>query len=342
MTVADRIPADEEIEPPNQGQEGQEGQEGHEAQEAQGTQGRGPVSSPPWERQRRRPTTTAALIRQGFGSALLILSACMLGFGLWFTLFSRLHYEHAQHAAYDALRVELAEGVGPLGPTVPNDSSKVLSLGVPLALLQIPAIGLQAVVLEGTTGQVLENGPGHLRDTPLPGQAGVSVVMGRRAAYGGPFSKLGTVNPGDEVTVITQQARSVYKVLDLRRGGDPSPPPPAAGQGRLILVTADGAPFAPSGLLYVDADLTTKPQTAPPSLISATALSPSENALGTDQQAWLPLVLWGQLLLLVTIALSWLRHEWGRWQTWIIAVPILGYIVVSVADEVTRLLPNLL
>ena len=50
----------------------------------------------------------------------------------------------------------------------------------------------------------------------------------------------------------------------------------------------------------------------------------------------------GQLLLLVTIALSWLRNNWGRWQTWIIAVPLLGYVVLSISDEVARLLPNLL
>ena len=301
----------------------------------------GQPSSAPWG-PRRRPATPGAQIRQGLSSAIMILSACLLAFGLWFTLLSKLHYDHAQLGAYDALRVELAEGTAPLGPTEPNNPNQLLPLGTPLAVLSIPAIGLRAVVLEGTTGQVLEDGPGHLRDTPLPGQAGVSVIMGRRAAYGGPFSKLSTLNPGDVITVVTQQATSTYQVLDLRRAGDPSPPPPAVGQGRLILVTADGAPFAPTGLLYVDADLTSKPQADPPFLLPASDLSPSENALTADPSAWLPLVLWGQLLLLATIGLSWLRNEWGRWQTWIIAVPVLAYIVLSVSDEVARLLPNLL
>jgi sortase A len=95
-------------------------------------------------------------------------------------------------------------------------------------------------------------------------------------------------------------------------------------------------------MLYVDASLTSKPQPAPPMVLSASNLAPSENVLGTDPQAWLPLVLWGQLLLLVTMALSWFRNVWGRWQTWIVAVPVLGYIMLSLADEVTRLLPNLM
>lgn len=291
---------------------------------------------------RRRTVSTATLVRQSVGSSLLILSACLLGFGLWFTLFSRLHYDHAQLGAYEALRVELANGTAPLGPTEPDNSSQLLPLGTPMAVLTIPAIGLRTVVLEGTTGQVLEDGPGHLRDTPLPGQVGISVIMGRRAAYGGPFSKLSTLSPGDPISVVTQQTEAQYQVLDLRRGGDPSPPPPSSGQGRLILVTADGAPFAPTGLLYVDATLTSKAQPDPSYLLPSSDLSPSENALATDPQAWLPLVLWGQLLLLVTMGLSWLRNEWGRWQTWIIAVPVLAYVVLSISDEVTRLLPNVL
>jgi hypothetical protein len=60
--------------------------------------------------------------------------------------------------------------------------------------------------------------------------------------------------------------------------------------------------------------------------------------MGTDQQAWLLIVLWGQLLLLATIALSWLRNEWGRWQTWAIAVPVLSYIMLPLSDEITRVL----
>ena len=303
--------------------------------------------SPASEARRRRPAGPGTVARQGIGSAILILSACLLGFVTWLAFLSKLHYDRAQHAAYDAVRATLAAGTTPVGPTqvvnpnVAGSPSVLVPPGTPVAVLSIPSIGLRAVVLQGTTGSVLENGPGHLRDTQMPGQVGISVIMGRRAAYGGPFSKLSTLNPGDPLTVVTGQTVAQFKVLDLRRGGDPSPPLPATGQSRLILVTADGAPFAPSGMLYVDADLTSKPQPAPSMVLSANDLAPSENAMGTETQAWLPIVLWGQLLLLVTLALSWLWIRWGKWQTWVIALPVLGYLVLSVADEVTRLLPNL-
>jgi sortase A len=316
--------------------------------EDQGVESPGPVTSAPRAGQRRRPLTPATLARQAVGSTLLILAICALGFVVWLALFSKLHYDHAQHGAYDTLRYELAEGTAPTGPTeivnpnAANSPTELVPFGAPVALLSIPQIGLRAVVLQGTTSSVLENGPGLLRDTPLPGQVGISVIMGRRAAYGGPFSKLASLAPGDAFTVVTGQTVAQYEVLDLRRGGDSSPPPPAAGQSRLILVTADGPPFAPSGLLYVDANLTSKPQPTPPMVLSSSDISPSENAMGTEPQAWLPIVLWGQLLLLVTLGLSWLRYAWGRWQTWLVAVPVLAYIVLSVGDEVTRLLPNVI
>ena len=296
---------------------------------------------------RRRAVSTETLVRRGIGSAFLILAACLLSFVVWVVFLSQLHYDRAQHNAYDALRVSLAEGTAPIGPTevvnpnVVNSPTVAVPLGTPLAVLSIPRIRLNAVVLQGTTGSVLENGPGHLRDTQMPGQVGVSVIMGRRAGYGGPFAKLSTLNPGDTFTVITGQTTAQYRVLDLRRGGDRTPPPPASGQSRLILITADGTPFAPTGLLYVDADLTSKPQPAPPMTLSPADLSPSENPLGTEPQAWLPIVFWGQLMLLITLGLSWAWNAWGKWQAWAIAIPALGYLVFTVSDQVTRLLPNL-
>jgi LPXTG-site transpeptidase (sortase) family protein len=279
-----------------------------------------------------------------------VLSASLLIFALWFTLLSGLHYDRAQHAAYNELRVQLAQGTAPNAPTKSPGTSangtplpaKLLPLGTPVAVLSIPAIKLRAVVLEGTTGGVLENGPGHLRDTVLPGQIGVSVVMGRRAAYGGPFSRLGALNLGDEIDTVTGQGVAKYTVIDLRRAGDPNPTPVAAGGGRLILLTADGAPFVPTGVLYVDANLTSKPQPAAAPVLTSSNLPTDENAMGTDTSAWLPIVFILQLLLIITTGLSWLRFAWGRWQTWLIGVPISGYVMLMLADQITRLLPNLM
>ena len=303
---------------------------------------------PPAAYRRRPPLSVGRLVAQGVGTFLLILALTALGFVAWVGLFSGLHYDKAQLAAYEQLRVELANGTAPNGPTqisfaepAPGQTitPQPLPMGAPVAVLSIPAIGLRTVILQGTTGSVLENGPGHLRDTVMPGQAGVSVILGRQTAYGGPFGGLPSLVPGDSIKVVTGQTIAAYKVIDLRRAGDPLPPTLANGAGRMILVTADGSPLVPAGILYVDADETSKP--VPSSGVALPALAPAENAMATDQGAWLPIVLWGQLLVLVAFALSWLWTAWGKWQTWIIAVPAVGFLVLCIADQATRLLPNL-
>jgi sortase A len=210
-----------------------------------------------------------------------------------------------------------------------------------VAVLSVPKIHVKEVVFEGTTPSVLQNGPGHLRDTPLPGQAGVSEIMGRAATYGGPFGRLSHLHAGDLITVLTGQGESRFRVLDVRHEGDPLPTPLLVGRGRLVLATAAGTPFIPSGVLRVDADLISPTLETPASVLSANDLSPSERAMGTDPSAWVPLVLWGQGLVLAAVLLTWARTRWGRWQTWIVAVPVLLFFGLAVADQAARLLPNL-
>ncbi len=280
--------------------------------------------------------------RQVGGTMLLIFASVLVGFAIWLAFGSRLYFARVQHDSYQSFRVPLASGVAPVGPTDPFNPNRLVALGTPVAILKIPAIQMQDVVLEGSTGRVLQGGPGHVRDTVLPGQQGVSVILGRRAAYGGPFAGLGSLVPGEPITVVTQEGVAQYQVIDIRREGDPLPPALADGSGRLVLVTADGPPFAPTGKLFIDADLVTKPFATPAPVLTAATLPPDENAMGIDNSAWVPIVLWGQLLVLAAAAASWLSRAWGRWQTWIVAIPVLGYLSVIVADQVTRLLPNIL
>ena len=295
----------------------------------------------PASSERRRADSPAALVRETAGAALLILALVLVGFVLWFALLSRLHYDRVQVTAYATFRNDLAVATAPTGPTNPANPAQLLAPGTPVAVLSIPEIGLNSVVFEGTSGRILEGGPGHLRDTPLPGQPGVSVIFGRRTAYGGPFSRLPSLRVGDVFTATTGQGVGTYRVIDLRRAGD-KVPPFTAGQGRLILVTADGPPLAPTGVLRVDADLTSKPSPAPAMVVSAFELTPSEQALGTDPLAWLPVVLWGALLLAAAGSLAWTARQWGRWPTWIVAVPVVLFLSLSIADQVARLLPNLM
>lgn len=301
----------------------------------------------PARRERRPDDNRWTLVRETAANALLILALCLIGFVLWFAVLSRLHYDRVQVNAYATFRTSLAMATAPTGPLVPppitdpTGSNSLLANGTAVAVLNIPQISLTSVVFQGTTGQALEGGPGHQRDTPMPGQPGVSVIFGRRTSYGGPFSRLPSLHVGDVFTLTTGQGVATYRVIDLRRAGDPIPPY-TAGSGRVVLVTADGPPLAPTGVLDVDAELTSKPSPAPAMIITPSDLGASEQALGTDPNALIAVVLWGVLLLGFAALLSWARRRWGRWQCWIVAVPVAGFLGLSIADQVAQLLPNLM
>lgn len=273
------------------------------------------------------------------GAALTVLGLVVLSFVLHLLLVTQVRYERTQQIAHADFRTDLARGVAPVGQT--DIDGALLDPGRPVAVLRIPALGTQDVVLEGTTSAVLENGLGHRRDTCLPGQAGVSVVMGRRAAYGGPFSGINLLRPGDAVIAITGQGRHDYRIRGVRRPGDPVPPALADGAGRLTLVTADGPPYLPTNVLYVDADLMSAVQPMPSRRFGAQSLPSAEKAMATDTGAWTAVVLWGQALLLGACAVSWAVARWGRWQAWVVGVPLLAALGTTVADHVARVLPNL-
>lgn len=255
-------------------------------------------------------------------------------------LVSSLGQRSAQQGLFDRFRAELAQGTAPVGPTDAN--GEPLDIGEPVAYLEIPEIGLRQVVVEGTTSSALMAGPGHRRDTPLPGQVGVSVVAGRRAAYGGPFARIDELERGDAIEVTAGQGEFEFTVVAVRREGDPLPIPPRSGEGRLVLATADGTPLLPDGVLRVDAELDGDAEPGPRRLIGPGNLPGSEEILGTDTSQLWQLALWLQALVLVAVGgvLAW--HRWGRAQAWIVFLPPLVLVSLYVSNHTARLVPNVL
>jgi LPXTG-site transpeptidase (sortase) family protein len=271
------------------------------------------------------------------GAALTVLALLLLGFAANLTVIGHIEHARAQQTGYDRLREELALGTAPVGPT--DQNGHPVAEGAPVAVLHIPRIGVREVVFQGTTSGVLMSGPGHLRNTPMPGQPGTSTIMGRQWGYGSPFLHIDELHVGDPITVTTGQGNQQYEVTAVRRPGDPAPAQLAAGQGRLTLVTATGGPYTPHGVLRVDALLTGTAQPAP---ASGGTVSAAELPLAGDQSAWLPVLLWLQALLLATVAVTWCFRRWGRWQTWTAGLPVLIALVLGLSGSITQLLPNLL
>jgi len=277
-------------------------------------------------------------MRAGFALWVGLIAAGLVAWTVVYAFgVSALQERHDQSVLYSKLREELSAATAPLGG--------VIEPGSPVALISMPSAGLRdVVVVEGTAAGDLTAGPGHRRDTPLPGQAGASLIFGRSTFFGGPFGDIPSAHPGDRITVVTGQGVAHYLVRDVRRAGDPYPPPVAAGKGRLILATAAGSGWrsgwASNGAVYVDADL--QGSTFPTPSGRPSAVPKSEQPMQGDPAALYSLVFWLPLLGFAGAAVLWVRQRWGAWQTWVVGAPVVLALTWAVTQDVVRLLPNLL
>ena len=75
--------------------------------------------------------------------------------------------------------------------------------------IQIPRLGLRAMVVQGESPAILRRAVGHLADTALPGEAGNVVLAGHRDTF---FRPLKRIRAGDAITLRTQVGDFEYLV----------------------------------------------------------------------------------------------------------------------------------
>ena len=86
--------------------------------------------------------------------------------------------------------------------------------GVAVTKIAVPAIGVETLVVEGTTASALRAGAGHYVETPLPGQVGNVAIAGHRTTYGRPFNRLDELEEGDTIWLVTPAGDHEYRVVD--------------------------------------------------------------------------------------------------------------------------------
>lgn len=92
-------------------------------------------------------------------------------------------------------------------------ASRGASDGQPFTRLVIPSIGLDTMVVEGTSWKALRAGAGHYPNTPLPGEEGNVAIAGHRTTYGKPFNQLDKVEVGSKIRLQTPLAVHTYQVV---------------------------------------------------------------------------------------------------------------------------------
>ena len=286
------------------------------------------ASAPPTQRRPapRGPAFATARVLTAAGLAVgLFMAFEFLGTGL---LFSR-----SQDALLTTFKENIVNGTA-------SDSHAAPAEGDPVALIRVPRIGMDRVVVDGTSPVDLKSGPGHFRSSPMPGEFGNAVIVGRRTTYGGPFRDLDRLTKGDSITVTTGQGSFVYKVVDVHRTGAGAPDPLNGSlDSRLTLVTSDPA-FVPDGRLAVVSVLQGRPTG-----VTNRALEPvSASDLGlTGDSLGLGLALFWSVILAAVIWVAWrFSRQWPLRVRYLIGVPIMLTLVVLVFSSVDLALPGTL
>jgi sortase A len=88
--------------------------------------------------------------------------------------------------------------------------------GDAIARIDIPRLGLDAVVVNGTEVADLRRGPGRHLESFMPGERKLVYIAGHRTTYAAPFSRINELRPGDTVSLKLPYASFVYRVTGHR------------------------------------------------------------------------------------------------------------------------------
>jgi LPXTG-site transpeptidase (sortase) family protein len=252
----------------------------------------------------------------------------VLAFGslMFNQLLGPLVHNRAVTALEQRLASDLVNGVAPV--------SNPIALGVPIGLIEVPNRDVRAVVIEGSKAEQLAQASGHLIGSALPGQPGVSAILGRSQTYGAEFKNLDQLIVGDEVVVTTGQGVHTYEVIDItvRSARDA-----AAFQGEghmLILATVVDS----SDRLVVRATLTSPVFPAGEATDHQTSLD--ELGLAGDSSSWSDLALWMLIAALLAAGFPVIVNQVGRRVGWLVVAPIAMWVALEVWTAISLMSPS--
>ena len=165
----------------------------------------------------RKATKDRRRRRQGrilrIAGLLLILAALVVGGYVWWLLWGT---GLTTRAAQNDLRPRFEERVA-IRPAAEAPPRTVNVPGEAVAILRIPKIELNYVVVEGTDTESLKKGPGHYSWTSYPWEdTGRVAIAGHRTTYGAPFWSLNELKTGDRIVLATEYGIFNYRVTESR------------------------------------------------------------------------------------------------------------------------------
>ncbi len=136
------------------------------------------------------------------------------------SVYGSIQQQHAQ-AELDDLEAELAERPLPdaggrrdaaAAPKLADAFEDELEPDKAIGRIEVPAIGVDAVIVQGTDTAALRKGPGHYTGTGLPGQGTTIGVAGHRTTYLAPFRDINELERGDQITIGMPYGTFAYEI----------------------------------------------------------------------------------------------------------------------------------
>jgi sortase A len=271
-----------------------------------------------------------------------IIILLFLAWQLWGTSISQHHAQSQLKSQFEALEAQHAKGShGSKSASLIPAATRVSSPadGSVVAEIQIPAIGVDQYVVEGTDESDLSKGPGHYIETAMPGQAGNVAIAGHRTTNGAPFNGLGHLVPGDRIILTTIYDQSFTYVVS----GTPQAVSPSDvgvlnyfGDNRVTLTTCNPE-FSSTQRLVVVGKLKGASPGVPVKNLSYHVASPA-----TASWNWSLLPAVGvEISLLVLLALSYRRFSvwFAGVGKWFVLVPLWAVGLYLLFSTLTSFLP---
>lgn len=188
-----------------------------------------PVKIPFWDRPKQPRDWYWFLGRLGSGLIILgLLMFLFVGYQLWGTGIEEAQSQNRLENTFADLVARADEApvdttipgaststIAPDGQPEPTETREPIAIveGDPVAIIELPTIGVKKFVVAGVQTADLKKGPGHYPDTPFPGELGNAAIAGHRTTYGEPFRQLDELELGDEIKVTDLFGREfVYRV----------------------------------------------------------------------------------------------------------------------------------
>lgn len=291
----------------------------------------GPRSTPPGT---ARSSKTGALVR-----ALTLMGFASLALAAFQVRIGDISERRSQRELRSSFQQVLATGAG-LGKDA-QGQPKPIATGSAVALLEIPKLGVRKVVVEGSGADELKRGPGLLQSSPIPGQAGHSIVAGRRTTYGAPFRRLQLLAASDPIRMTTPYGRFTYSVRDVQTVRTGTVARLSETPGSLLTLLTSDPPNLGGAALAVNATLEGKPSAFPDPPRQSSG-KPGGVSFAGNAGAGPAAAAFGILLLAALLVADNLYRHWRRWPTYLLTTPVILALLLMWMESVSSLLTTTL